>query len=255
MKILFLGDVMGRPGREAMKRDLPGLRKKHGLDLVIANAENASGGLGLTAKTATELFSLGADLLSSGNHIWKHKEIYQYLRREPRLIRPGNYPEGAPGSGLIVYENGRGPAVALMNLLGRTYLDSVDCPFRKADELLEQVPDQVRVRVVDFHAEATSEKKALAYYLEGRVSAVLGTHTHVQTNDARVLPGGTAAVTDVGMCGVQESVLGMDKDIIVARFLDRLPKRFNLAKGNPVLQGALLDVDEATGKARGVELI
>jgi hypothetical protein len=257
MRVLFLGDVTGRPGRAAVARELPGLRERTPLgaaDAVIVNAENAAGGLGLTPATAKDLFKAGAEVLTTGNHVWKHREVYDYLDSEERVLRPANYPEGAPGRGMGVYDLPGGRLVVL-NLLGRTYLDEVDCPFRKADELLAQVPADVQSIIVDFHAEATSEKVAMAYHLDGRVGAVLGTHTHVQTNDARILAGGTAAVSDVGMCGVPDSILGMDPKIIVERFLTRLPKRFELARGEAGLQGAVVEVDEGTGLAREVRLV
>ena len=251
MRILFLGDVVGRPGRAAVKEQLPALRRD--LALVLANGENASGGIGLTPESAKELFAAGVDVLTSGNHIWKHPEVHVYLDKEPRLLRPANYPPGAPGRGLGLFDLAGGARVAVLNLLGRTYMEAVDCPFRKADELLAQVPDSVSLRLVDFHAEATSEKLALSCYLDGRVSAVLGTHTHVQTNDARILAGGTACITDLGMCGVQESVLGMDQRLILKRFLTQLPVRFKPALGKARLQGVVLDLDEATGRARSIE--
>lgn len=243
---------MGRPGRTVLREELIRLRETREYDLLLANGENASGGLGLTAKYAEQFLRDGIGVMTSGNHIWKHKEIYEYIQKQPRLLRPANYPDNAPGRGLIVHTPEHGMPVAVLNLMGRTYMESLDCPFRKADELLESVPDEVKVRIVDFHAEATSEKKALAYYLDGRVSAVFGTHTHVQTNDARILPKGTAAVTDIGMCGVTDSVLGMDPAIIIERFISRMPKRFSLAKGEPQAQGAELEVDETTGKAVSV---
>jgi 2',3'-cyclic-nucleotide 2'-phosphodiesterase len=254
MKVLFLGDVVGRPGRKAVKGLLPDLKKKYSLDMVVANAENASGGLGLTAGSARELFGLGLDAMTSGNHIWKHREIYPVLDSEPRLLRPANYPEGAPGTGLGIYRTSTGVEVALINLIGRTFMSPVDCPFHAAETLLEQIPDQVRVRIVDFHAEATSEKKALACFLDGRVSAVFGTHTHVQTNDACILPGGTAFVSDIGMCGPSDSVIGMNPNPIVERFLTGLPHRFEVAEGPGSLQGALLETDP-DGRAHSVRLV
>lgn len=255
MRILYLGDVMARWGRMAVAREVPELRQKLGLDLVLANAENASGGLGLTPDSAKELFAASVDVLTSGNHIWKHREVWDYLDREERLLRPANYPQGAPGRGLGLYPLPGGGRFAVLNLLGRTYMEPVDCPFDKADQLLALVPEDVAVRLVDFHAEATSEKLALAAYLDGRVSAVLGTHTHVQTSDARVTEAGTACVTDLGMCGVQDSVLGMDTDIILRRFRTGLPERFKPAKGTAELRGAVLDLDPASGKAAAIELL
>lgn len=252
MRILFLGDIVGRPGRKAVTETLPRLRRQLALDLILGNAENASGGLGLNAKAARELFSAGFDVLTSGNHIWKYKDIYNVLLENSRLLRPANYPEGVPGSGVGLYEAPGGEPYAVINLMGRTYMEAVDCPFQTAQSLLDTIPGDVRIRLVDFHAEATSEKRAMGFFLDGRVSAVLGTHTHVQTNDAQVLPRGTAYITDLGMCGPAQSVLGMDSAIIVSRFLSRLPTRFEVAKNPASLAGALLDIDINTGQALAV---
>lgn len=254
IRILFLGDIMGKPGRRAVLRLLPELRASHDLHWVVANAENASGGLGLKREEARDLLNAGVDLLTSGNHIWKHKEIQEYIAREPRLLRPANYPAQAPGSGVAVLRKPDTPPLAVVNLLGRTYMQALDCPFQVADAVLSSLPEEVRLILVDFHAEATSEKIAMACYLDGKVSAVLGTHTHVQTNDARILPGGTAAVSDVGMCGVQQSILGMESGPILTRFLTGLPTRFKVAPGEAGLRGALLELAPDTGKARSVEL-
>jgi hypothetical protein len=228
------------------------LRGQLGLNLLVANAENASGGIGLTAKAARELLGAKLDLLTSGNHIWKHKDIWGFFSETDKLLRPANFPAGAPGTGMAMRETLDGERYAVINLIGRTYMEAVDCPFQAADYLLSLVPGDVRVRLVDFHAEATSEKKAMGYYLDGRVSAVLGTHTHVQTNDAQVLPHGTAFITDLGMCGPCQSVLGMEAEAIVSRFLNRLPTRFEVAKGPVRLEGALVEVDAATGRALSI---
>lgn len=252
MRLLVFGDVVGKPGRLALRERLPALRMEYRADVVIANGENASGGIGLTVESMRELFASGVDLLTSGNHIWKHREIYVALDREPRLLRPANYPEGAPGKGLVVHELTDGRRLAVMNLMGRTYMDALECPFRTADTLLATLPDEVKVRIVDFHAEATSEKKALGWHLDGRVSAMLGTHTHVQTADSMLLPGGTAYLTDLGMCGVEASVLGMDHKVIVDRFLTRTPQRFRPAAGRGSLNGVFIDVDDSTGRAVGI---
>ncbi|MEF2144622.1 MAG: TIGR00282 family metallophosphoesterase [Desulfovibrionaceae bacterium] len=254
MKILFLGDIMGRPGRKLVKERIGPLRESLGLDLVLANGENASGGLGLSAKNARELLSSGIDALTSGNHIWKYPDIGPFMRQEPRLLRPANYPEGAAGQGWNVYEFEGLPPVALINLQGRTFMQPIDCPFAKIDAILAGLPDAVTVRLVDFHAEATSEKIALGWHLDGRVSVLAGTHTHVQTNDARVLPEGTAYLTDLGMCGPRDGCLGMKYAPIVRRFQTGLPERFEVAGGQTVLQGALFDIDETTGRARSVRL-
>ncbi|MFP5220973.1 MAG: TIGR00282 family metallophosphoesterase [Acidobacteriota bacterium] len=249
MKLLFLGDIVGRSGRKAVSDSLRAVRDALALDVVIANAENATGGIGLNSKGAKELLSMPLDVLTSGNHIWKHKDIFAFFQETTRLLRPANYPAGAPGSGLGIFQAKDGTPYAVLNLMGRTYMDAVDCPFQTADLLLAQIPEDVRVRVVDFHAEATSEKKAMGYYLDGRVSAVLGTHTHVQTNDPRILQKGTAALTDVGMCGPVDSIIGMEAERIVGRFLSRLPVRFEVAKGPARLEGALCEIDAATGRA------
>jgi hypothetical protein len=249
MNILFLGDIVGRPGRKALADSLKTLRQSLALDVVLANAENASGGIGLNSKAARELLCLPLDVLTSGNHIWKHKDIFSFFNGTDRLLRPANYPAGAPGSGLGVYDAQDGTRYAVLNLMGRTYMDPADCPFQTAEALLATLPEEVKVRIVDFHAEATSEKKAMGYFLDGRVSAVLGTHTHVQTNDARILPKGTACLTDVGMCGPVDSIIGMDSQSIVSRFLTRLPTRFEVAKGPVRLEGALCAIDAATGRA------
>jgi metallophosphoesterase (TIGR00282 family) len=249
MKILFLGDVVGRPGRKALADSLKHLRRSLTLDAVVANAENASGGIGLNAKAAKELLALPVEALTSGNHIWKHKDIFAFFNDTERLLRPANYPAGAPGSGVGVYEAKDGTPFAVINLMGRTYMEAVDCPFQTADALLATLPGDVKVRLVDFHAEATSEKKAMGYFLDGRVSAVLGTHTHVQTNDPRILPKGTACLTDIGMCGPLDSIIGMEAQTIVGRFLSRLPVRFEVAKGPVRLEGALCEIDSATGRA------
>ncbi len=254
IRILFLGDIMGKPGRRAVLRLLPDLRAGYGLHWVVANAENASGGLGLKRDEARDLLNAGVDLLTSGNHIWKHKEIQEYIAREPRLLRPANYPAQAPGSGVGFLNKPDTPPLAVVNLLGRTYMQALDCPFQVADAVLASLPEEVRLILVDFHAEATSEKIAMACYLDGKVSAVLGTHTHVQTNDARILPGGTAAVSDVGMCGVQQSILGMESGPILKRFLTGMPTRFKVAPGEAGLRGALLEIAPDTGKAQSVEL-
>lgn len=249
MNILFLGDIVGRPGRKAVADSVSHLRQSLELDLILANAENAAGGIGLTTRAAKELLSAKLDVLTSGNHIWKHKDIINFFSESEKLLRPANYPAGAPGSGLGVYDAPGGHRYAVLNLMGRTYMEAVDCPFQAAEALLATLPGDVRVRLVDFHAEATSEKKAMGYFLDGRVSAVLGTHTHVQTNDAQLLPKGTAYITDLGMCGPRDSVIGMDHQGIVGRFVSHLPVRFEVARGPVGLNGAFLTIDADTGRA------
>ncbi len=255
MRVLMLGDVVGKPGRLALREHLPRLRTEHAVDIVVANGENASGGIGLDAKGLSALLDAGVDVVTSGNHIWKHKDIYAVLEREPRLLRPANYPQGAPGKGLVVVESASGHNVAVMNLLGRTFMDPVDCPFQAAKSLLATLGDEATVCLVDFHAEATSEKKAMGWYLDGQVSVVAGTHTHVQTSDACILQAGTAYITDLGMCGVEASVLGMEHTCIVDRLVSRRPRRFVPAKGHGGLNGLLVDIDVATGKAFATDLV
>jgi hypothetical protein len=251
MNILFIGDIFASPGRRIVADHLQDIVEANGIDLTIANAENAAGGFGLTPAIAEELFGLGLDLLTSGNHVWDKREVYDYLRRQPRLLRPANYPD-APGQGAIVWRARNGVDCAVINLQGRTYMPSTDCPFRKADQILGALDPAVKVRFVDFHAEATSEKIAMGWYLDGRVSAVIGTHTHVPTADTRILPGGAAYQTDCGMTGPYHSVIGVQTDIVVQRFLTGLPVRMEAARQNPELHAVMVDVDETTGKARAI---
>lgn len=255
MRILFLGDIVGRPGRTAVKKHLAELRAQTGADLLFANAENASGGLGLSAEGARELLNAGLDLLTGGNHIWKFKDMPAYMAREDRLIRPANFPPGLPGRGMHVVRKKGLPPVAVLNLMGRTYMTAIDCPFRAADALLTQLdaeePD-VKIRLIDFHAEATSEKYGLGWYVDGRVSALVGTHTHVQTNDARLLRQGTAYMTDLGMCGPTDSCLGMSVAPILRKFLTAAPERFEVAGGPVALNGAVIDINDETGRAEAI---
>ncbi len=255
MRILMLGDIFGQPGRAALKKHLPALRQGLAVDLVIANAENASGGVGLTLESMRELLALDIDVLTSGNHIWRHKDIFNALDKEPRLLRPANYPPGAPGRGLGIFTLPDGRKVAVLNLLGRAFMEPVDCPFRAAEDLLTQIPPEVKVRVVDFHAEATSEKRAMGFFLDGKVSLVAGTHTHVQTNDPQILPEGAGYLTDLGMCGVAASVIGMDPKISVGRFLTALPAGFKPAKGQARINGLLAEIDDDGGNALSLELV
>jgi len=251
MNILFIGDIFASPGRRIVADHLQDIVATNGIDLTIANAENAAGGFGLTPAIAEELFGMGLDVLTSGNHVWDKREVYDYLRRQPRLLRPANYPD-APGQGSIVWRAPNGVDCAVINLQGRTYMPPTDCPFRKADQILGALDPAIKVRFVDFHAEATSEKIAMGWYLDGRVSAVIGTHTHVPTADTRVLPGGAAYQTDCGMTGPYHSVIGVQTDIVVQRFLTGLPVRMEAARLNPELHAVMVDVDEATGKARAI---
>jgi metallophosphoesterase (TIGR00282 family) len=255
LKILFVGDIVGRPGRQALKRRLDHLVDRHQVDLVVANGENSAGGFGLTAEIARELFALGVHVLTSGNHIWDKKEAFDLLERESRVLRPANYPPGLAGYGSGVFSVPDGTPVAVVNLEGRVFMNNLDCPFRAADRLLEGLRDRAKVILVDFHAEASSEKIAFGHYLAGRVSAVVGTHTHVQTADERILGGGTAFITDVGMTGSLDSVIGIQKEIAVEKFLKQVPMRFEVAKKHPVLCAVLLDVDADNGCARSIERI
>ncbi len=251
MNILFIGDIFGAAGRSVVADHLGDIRAAQSIDLVIANAENSAGGFGVTPRTADELFGLGIDVLTGGNHSFDKREVYDYMALHPRLLRPANYPPGVPGSGLAVLATKSGIPCAVLNLQGRTYMANTDCPFRKADDLLETIPE-IRVRFVDFHAEVTSEKVAMGWHLDGRVSAVVGTHTHIPTADTRVLPGGTAYQTDAGMTGPYNSVIGVEKEMIVRRFMNSMPVRMEAAKGMIELHSVIVDVDECTGKARAV---
>jgi metallophosphoesterase (TIGR00282 family) len=246
--ILAIGDIIGKPGRQAVSQLLPGLRQQYSLDLVIANAENAAGGLGLTLATARELLDGGADVLTSGNHIWAEREIIPYLDSEMPILRPLNYPPGVPGKGYITV--GR---VAVVNLMGRTFMGDLDCPFRAMDQLLAKLEQPIII--VDFHAEATSEKMAMGRYLDGRVSAVLGTHTHVGTIDAQLLPNGTAYVTDIGMSGPLDSVIGDDAEAVIQRFLTGIPHRLSVGKGKTALNAIMVKVDDDTGRAISIDRI
>ena len=250
MLILAVGDVIGRPGRQTMQELLPGLRQQYRLDLVIANGENAAGGIGLTSTTAKELLDTGVDVLTSGNHIWAQKEIIPYLDGEMSILRPLNYPPGVPGRGYTI--NGQ---VMVVSLIGRTFISNFDCPFRAMDQLLAEVKNRPLVIIVDFHAEATSEKMAMGRYLDGRVSAVVGTHTHVGTIDAQVLPQGTAYITDIGMTGPIDSVIGDDIEAVLQRFLTVMPYRLAVGKGKTMFNAVLVGVDEKSGKAISIERI
>jgi len=251
MNILFIGDIFGSPGRRIVADHLQDIVATNQIDLAIANAENSAGGFGITPAIAEDLFALGLDVLTSGNHIWDKREIFDYLARQPRLLRPANYPEG-PGSGVITYRTKSGVDCAVINLQGRVYMPATDCPFRKADQILRELDPSVKVRFVDFHAEVTSEKIALGWHLDGRVSAVVGTHTHIATADTRILPGGTAYQTDCGMTGPYDSVIGVQTEIVLQRFLTSLPVRMEAAKNRPELHAVIVDVDETTGRARGM---
>lgn len=247
MRILIIGDVIGKPGRRALQLLVSGLRQEHSIDLVIANGENAAGGIGLTAETAEEMLSSGVDVITTGNHVWDRKDFIPTLDGALAILRPLNYPPGVPGRGYLIKDD-----VLVVNLLGRTFIGNFDCPFRAMDEVLGALVERPPVTIVDFHAEATSEKAAMAWYLDGRVSAVVGTHTHVGTVDARILPRGTAFITDIGMTGPLESVIGDDVDAVLRRFLTQLPHRLSVGRGRVVMNAVLVDVEDVTGRARGI---
>ena len=253
MRILFIGDIVGEPGRKAVKNLLPKLREQHGLDFIIANGENSAGGSGITPKTAEEIFSAGVDVITSGDHLWDQKEVVELLRNEPRFVRPLNYPAGTAGQGSVVIQKGSLPLVAVLNLQGRTFMPVLENPFQLGRAEVERLRQQTKIIFVDIHAEATSEKIALARMLDGQVSAVIGTHTHVQTADEQIFPGGTAYLTDAGFTGPHESVLGREIQPIIKRFLTNLPQRFEVAKGRVVLQGALVEIDDSNGQAIGIK--
>jgi metallophosphoesterase (TIGR00282 family) len=251
MNILFIGDIFASPGRRIVADHFQDIVETNRIDLAIANAENSAGGFGITPSISEDLLALGIDVLTSGNHVWDKRELYDYMGRQPRLLRPANY-AGVPGHGVVTVTARNGVECAIINLQGRTYMPNTDCPFRKADQILQELPSGIRVKFVDFHAEVTSEKIAMGWYLDGRVSAVVGTHTHVPTADTRILPGGTAYQTDCGMTGPYESVIGVQTDIIIQRFLTSLPVRMEAARQGVELHSVIVDVDEATGKARAV---
>ena len=251
--LLFVADVIGSPGREVLRGLLGDLRRRHDVHLVICNCENSAAGFGVTREVARELFDAGCDVLTGGNHLWDKRESMDYLAEEPRLVRPANLPAGTPGEGWRVFKASNGAPVGVVNLLGRVFMKEADCPFRAADEALAALKDRARVVLVDFHAETTAEKVAMGWHLDGRASAVLGTHTHVQTADERVLPGGTAYVSDAGMTGGFDSVIGMDRVAALRRFLTLLPERLLPAGGDPRLNAVLVSVDEATGRAASIQ--
>src|SRR3989454_3056285 len=252
MNILMVGDVYGDPGRAAIAKLLPELRREHAIDFCVVNVENAAGGFGVTPPIARRILDAGADVMTSGNHIWDKKEIVEYIVKENLLLRPANFPPGTPGSGFVTVK--MGPyRVAVLNLMGRVFMQPNDCPFQKADEVVPQLRKDTPVILVDMHCEATSESQAMGWHLDGRVSAVVGTHRHVQTADERVLPQGTAYITDIGMTGPIDSVIGVDKDLALERFITQMPNRFEPAKGPVALHGALLKVDAETGRGLSIE--
>ena len=257
MRILFIGDVFGQPGRRIVKEMLPALVGEYDPDLVLANGENAAGGFGITPPIVEELLDMGIAVLTSGNHIWDKKEIYAYLNEhsDGRLLRPANYPHSAPGHGLYLGKTRSGFGYAVLNLQGRVFMSPIDCPFRTADEQLAKIPAEVKIRIVDMHAEATSEKVSMGWYLDGRVTAVVGTHTHIPTADETILPRGAAYITDLGMTGPYDSVIGIEKQSVIQKFLSQLPARFEVAKGDVRLNAVLIEADPLTGRAASIARI
>ncbi len=255
MNILFIADIFGSPGRRAVRDLLPELVSSMGIDFLVANVENAAAGFGVTKEIIEELKSLGVECMTSGNHIWDRREALPLLDQEPLLLRPHNYPSGVPGSGSRVFRTRAGVPVGVLNLMGRVFMNCIECPFRVADREIAALREQAQVILVDFHAEATAEKIALCWHLDGRVSAVIGTHTHVQTADERIFPNGTGYITDAGMTGPHESVIGVQKELAIRKFLTQLPVRFEPASGDLRLHGVHLEVDEVTGRCRHIERI
>jgi len=251
LKILFIGDVVGNLGRKTVKEMIPKIKKEYGIDFCIANCENAAGGSGITYVVAQELYKSGIDGITMGNHTWSKKEILNFIESDPKIVRPANFPRETPGTGSTILEKDK-LKLGLINVQGRVYMSAADCPFKAAERELETLKKQVKVVIVDIHAEATSEKCALAWYLDGRASCVFGTHTHVQTADERILPNGTAYLTDVGMTGPYEGIIGMDRDIIIKKFILHMPERFELAQGKVQFNAVVVDVDERTGRTNSI---
>lgn len=250
-KILFIGDIVGKPGRETVKKLLPSLKQEFAPDIIIANGENAAGGMGINAKKYHELIESGIEIVTLGNHVWHNKDFTNEISSCQNIVRPANYPPGTPGPDRVIYKN-----IGVINLLGRVFMKELDCPFRATDKIISELKERVKIIIVDIHGEATSEKQALSWYLDGRVSAVIGTHTHVQTADERVLPNGTAYITDVGMVGPYNSVIGVDASAIIERFLTQMPKRFEVAKEGPnVFNAVIMDIDETSGRAKSIKRI
>ena len=249
MKLLFIGDIFGHAGRRIVADHLADIRKTQGIDLVIANVENSAAGFGVTPAVADELLGYGIDVMTSGNHIWDKRDIYHYFPHQPKLIRPANYPAPAPGSGVRMHATSAGVRYAVINIQGRVYMPNIDCPFRTIDTILASIPEDVKVRFIDFHAEVTSEKMAMGWYVDGRVSALVGTHTHIPTADTRILPKGTAYQTDCGMTGPYDSVIGVEKEPVLQKFLNAMPIKMEPAKGSVELHSVIVEVEEATGRA------
>ncbi len=255
MKVLFIGDVVGKPGRQAVKSLLPNLKNLYKIDLVIANGENAAAGFGINEKTANDLFAAGVNVITTGNHVWDKKEAMPYIFKESRILRPLNYPIGTPGQGSIICTLESGLKVAVLCVSGRVFMNLLECPFRTAKATVEEISTETNLIFIDFHAEATSEKTAFGYYLDGMVTAVVGTHTHVQTADEKILPHGTAYITDVGMTGPEDSIIGIDKGQIIQRFLDHMPRKYEVPTGRTMLNAIVIEANEKTGRAKAVQRI
>jgi metallophosphoesterase (TIGR00282 family) len=253
MKILFIGDIVGKVGRVITKALLPTVTDRYKIDFVIANGENIAGGFGITDKTAFELLDLGIHVITTGNHVWDKKEFVSQISKIDKVLRPLNYPPGVPGFGSIIETAGKGVKLAVINISGRVFMSSVDCPFRTAEEEIKKIRSITNTIIIDFHAEATSEKIAFGYFMDGKVSAVMGTHTHVQTADEKILPGGTAYITDVGMTGPSNSVIGIEKELVIQRFLTNIPARFETAKGEGIFSAVAFEIDVETGKSTAIQ--
>ena len=255
MVVLFIGDIVGEPGRRSVTNNIHRLSEQYHVDIVIGNAENAAGGFGITPDLANDLFDLGISALTTGNHVWDKKEMVSYIRKEPRILRPANYPDGTPGQGSFVIDRPNGEKIGLLQVMGRAFMPTLDCPFRTARREIDKLQTQTSCIIVDMHAETTAEKMAMGYFLDGQVTAVVGTHTHVQTADEQILPKGTAYLTDIGMTGPVNSVIGMKKELVIDKFLTQMPRRFEVASGPAVFGAAVIELDTATGKATGIQRV
>jgi len=253
MKVVFIGDIVGKVGRIATKALLPTVVNRYKVDLVIANGENAAGGFGITDKLADEILGCGVHIITTGNHVWDKKEFISQISKEDRILRPLNYPPGVPGYGSILYTLHNGEKVAVINISGRVFMSNIDCPFRTGKEEVEKLSSLTKMIIIDFHAEATSEKIAFGYFMDGKVSAIIGTHTHVQTADEKILPGGTAYITDVGMTGPCNSIIGIEKEQVIHRFLTNIPVRFETARGEGIFSALVIEIDEKTGKSTALQ--
>jgi len=254
LNVLFIGDVVGNPGRKIIKQVLSELKRDYSIDFCIANGENAAGGNGITYVVAQELYKFGVDAITMGNHVWSKKEVLSFIECDPKIVRPANYPEGIPGNGSTIISNNKGK-IGIINLMGRVYMEPIECPFKVADKEVEFLKNSVKIIIIDMHAEATSEKTALAWYLDGKVSSVIGTHTHVQTADERILPCGTSFITDVGMTGPYEGIIGVKRSTIIEKFITHMPVRFEIAKGLVQFNAVVLNIDDITGKTLKIERI